>query len=334
MPGTGERLRALLARDKGVFAYGIYDALSAMSAELAGHECLYVGGYSDAAATGLPDIGLRTMTEIRDHAKLVGEAVSIPLFVDIDDGYGSVNNVRRAVRDFLALSQVAALHMEDQPFPKRCGHIAGKRVVPINEFVGKLKAAIDTRNSIDRSRVIVARTDAFGAAGGRFDERLGGDIEEAVKRGIAYADAGADVLWCEFPTPDPRTAEAFAEGVRKIHPQMIFAFNVSPSFSAKDWLTIGAQFGEKHLNDMGYKLRFSTYPALLEAASRVFDSASVFRVEAMDAIRSLKQRLLGHPAESIKKLIRLEDYLAFERKYDPRGEERQDTSQGFSIEHS
>ncbi len=326
---SGQKLQELLARDKGVFAYGVYDAMSAINAELAGHECIYIGGYSDAAAVGLPDIGLRTMSEIRDHTKFISEAVTTPLFVDIDDGYGSVNNVRRTVREFLALSQVAALHIEDQPFPKRCGHIAGKGLVPLNEFVGKLKVAIDTKNSIDSSRVIVARTDSFGAAGGRFDEHLGGDIQEAVKRGIAYADAGADLLWCEFPTPDPRTAEAFAGGVRRVHPQMIFAFNISPSFSANDWLTIGAKLDERLLNELGYKLRFSTYPALLEAASRVFDSALVFKEEATDGIRALKNRLSGHPAESIKKLIRLEKYLALERKYDPRGGEKQDTSQGF-----
>ncbi len=331
---SGKWLRALLSRDKGVFAYGVYDALSAIVAELAGHECIYVGGYSDAAAVGLPDIGLRTMSEIRDHAKLISEAVTTPLLVDIDDGYGSVNNVRRTVREFLALSQVAALHIEDQPFPKRCGHIAGKEVVPLNEFVGKLKVAIDTKNSIDSSRVIVARTDAFGAAGGKFDERLGGDIDEAVKRGIAYADAGADLLWCEFPTPDPRTAEAFAAGVKRVHPQMNFAFNISPSFSAKDWLTIGAHLDENLLNELGYKLRFSTYPGLLEAASRVFDSAVAFKAEATDGIRNLKNRLSGHPAESIKKLIRLENYLALERKYDPRGGEKQDSSQGFGSKHN
>ena len=110
---------------------------------------------------------------------------------------------------------------------------------------------------------------------------------------------------------------------------MIFAFNISPSFSANDWLTIGAKLDERLLNELGYKLRFSTYPALLEAASRVFDSALVFKEEATDGIRALKNRLSGHPAESIKKLIRLEKYLALERKYDPRGGEKQDTSQGF-----
>lgn len=331
---SGQKLRELLSRDKGVFAYGVYDAMSAIGAELAGHECIYVGGYSDAAAVGLPDIGLRTMSEVRDHAKFISEAVSIPLFVDIDDGYGSVNNVRRTVSEFLALSQIAALHIEDQSFPKRCGHIAGKRLISLNEFVGKLKVAINTKNSIDSSKVIVARTDAFGAAGGKFDELLGGDIEEAVKRGIAYADAGADLLWCEFPTPDPRTAEAFAEGVRKAHPQMIFAFNISPSFSAKDWLTIGAELDEHLLNQLGYKLRFSTYPALLEAVSRVHDSAKEFKKEATDAIRDLKKRLSGHPAESIKKLIRLESYLALEREYDPRGGEKQDNSQGFGSKQN
>lgn len=331
---SGEKLRRLLARDNGVFAYGVYDAMSAMIAELAGHECIYVGGYSDAASVGLPDIGLRTMSEVRDHAKFISEAVSTPLFVDIDDGYGSVNNVRRTVREFLVLPQVAALHIEDQPFPKRCGHIAGKGLVPLNEFVGKLKVAIDTKNSIDSSRVIVARTDSFGAAGGKFDEHLGGDIQEAVKRGIAYADAGADLLWCEFPTPDPRTAEAFAGGVRRAHPQMNFAFNISPSFSAKDWLTIGAQLDEGLLNSLGYKLRFSTYPGLLESASRVFDSAVMFKREATDGVRALKERLVGHPAESIKKLIRLENYLALERKYDPRGKEKQNSSQGFGSKQN
>lgn len=323
------RLDELARRPQGVFAYGVYDAISATVAEQEGHEVIYVGGYSAAGARGLPDMGLLTMTEMLEHIKFIAKAVHTPLMVDIDDGYGNENNIERTVEEFLALPNIEALHLEDQPYPKRCGHIKGKKVIPLPEFLGKLRAAIDTKNRVKPSCKIIARTDSFSAFGGEKDERLGGDIREAVKRLTAYADTGADYLWCEFPTPSDITAEALAAGVRKVHPNAIFAFNISPSFSKQDWYR--SCLTEKYLNDLGYKLRFATYPALQESVKAVSESAREFKRDPIEAMRLLKRRVAGTPAESIMKLVNVDKYLANERKYDPRGFEKQSESDGFGT---
>ena len=327
MNSSGRQFGNLVARAQGLFAFGIYDAMSAKMAELAGHEALYVGGYAAAGSRGLPDMGILTMTEMINHIKFVAEAVSIPLMVDIDDGYGNSNNVNRTVSELLLLPNIGALHIEDQRYPKRCGHIKGKDVLPIDEFTGKLRAAIDTRNRVDPWCRIVARTDAFSAAGGKKDERFGGDAEEAIKRLIAYADAGADYLWCEFPDPNPLSAEKVALEVRKSHPDAVLAFNISPSFSQKSW--VSSCLTEKYLNEIGYKLRFATYPSLLVAMKAVFESASEFRNEATSGLRLLKSEVAGTPAESVMKAVNVEKYLATERKYDPHGAEKQSASEGF-----
>ncbi|MBI2674613.1 MAG: isocitrate lyase/PEP mutase family protein [Candidatus Yanofskybacteria bacterium] len=327
MDKAGDLFGKLVARPQGLFAYGVYDAMSAKMAELAGHEAIYIGGYAAAGGRMLPDMGILTMTEMINHIKFIAEAASVPLMVDIDDGYGNVNNVIRTVSELLALLSIGAFHIEDQRYPKRCGHIKGKEVLPLDEFLGKLKAAIDTRDKINPYCKVIARTDAFSAAGGKKSERFGGDVDEAIKRLTAYADAGADYLWCEFPNPDPFSAEVVATSVRKVHPNISLAFNISPSFSREDWNN--SSLTERILNEMGYKLRFATYPALLEAMKVVFESALKFRQEATNGLRSLKERVAGTPAESVMKAVNVEWYLANERKYDPSGTKKQSTSEGF-----
>jgi 2-methylisocitrate lyase-like PEP mutase family enzyme len=266
-----------------------------------------------------------------NHTKFIAEAVSTPLMVDIDDGYGNANNVIRTVNEFLTLPNIGALHIEDQEYPKRCGHIKGKRVIPLPEFLGKLKAAINTRDRINPNCEIIARTDAFSAAGGKKDELLGGDIDEAVRRLSAYYNAGADYLWCEFPSARLDTATAVAEGVRKIIPNAVFAFNISPSFSKDDWQ--GSSLTDNNLNELGYKLRFATYPALQAAMMEVFQSALDFKLGAVPAMSRLKGYIAKTPAESVMKAVNVDKYLEYERKYNPQGSENQSGSEGFgSVE--
>lgn len=326
MDRTGSHFSKLVARPQGLFAYGVYDAMSAKMGESADHEAIYVGGYSAAACRMLPDMGILTMPEVINHVKFIAEAVCVPLLVDIDDGYGNANNVIRTVSELLALPNIGAFHIEDQRYPKRCAHIIGKEVLPQDEFTGKLRAAIDTRDRIKPSCKIIARTDSFSAADRKKDEKFGGDIQEAVKRLVAYADVGADYLWCEFPNPSLLSAEAVAARVRKTHPHIALAFNISPSFSLEEWRH--SLLTEELLNEMGYKLRFSTYPAILSAMKAVFDSALEFRREAINGLNALKTRVAG-PTESVMKAVNVEKYLAVERKYDPHGAEKQSTSEGF-----
>ncbi|MBI1957045.1 MAG: isocitrate lyase/PEP mutase family protein [Candidatus Niyogibacteria bacterium] len=321
---------SLMARPQGVQPFGVYDALSAIVAERAGCEALYIGGYAAAAVRGVPDIGLLSMFEMIQHVEYIAAKTSLPLMVDIDDGHGNANNVRQNVRRMLSVGRgrrVKAIHIEDQPFPKRCGHHSGKTVIPMREFIGKLKAAIDVRDDMEADCIIIARTDAFSAAGGKKDERIGGDVEESIRRLVAYLHAGADSVWCEFPSASLESAEAISEGVRSIFPDAMLSFNVSPSFSAENWdLSL---LTNRHMIELGYKNRFSTYPSLVAAMKAVYDTALAFCGDPIEAIRTLKRSVVGCPTEIINELVRLSDYQHEELKYDPAAVERFRASEGF-----
>ena len=190
------RLRRLLARNELLVLPGVYDGLSARVAEEAGFECLYVSGGAIARGGGLPDLGLLSMTEVRDRVAQVCDAVSVPVVVDIDTGYGNALNVHRTVREFTRLG-VAAFQLEDQVTPKKCGHYAGKAVVSTEEMAGKIASAVDASGA--DGPLLIARTDAVATEG----------FTAAVKRARRYADAGAEILFVEAPT-DRQQIEATA----------------------------------------------------------------------------------------------------------------------------
>ena len=180
-------LRQLLAQKNILVAPGAHDALSAKIVEKAGFEAVYFTGYGQAAShLGGPDVGLMTMTEMVMRARNFAAAVDIPVIADGDTGFGNVINVIRTVKEYEAAG-VAAIQLEDQVAPKKCGHMTGRQVVALEEMVGKIKAAVSARQ--DPDFVIVARTDARTNLG----------IEEALRRGKAFAEAGADVLFIESP---------------------------------------------------------------------------------------------------------------------------------------
>lgn len=182
-PGT--EFRDLIEGEDILQALGGYDGLSAKIIESVGGDVAYMSGSAVSTSVhGNPDVGLTTMTEMIDRARTFTEAVDVPVFCDADTGYGNPLNVRRTVERYEAAG-VAAIHLEDQEFPKQCGHFDGKRVVPVEEMERKLEAATDAREDL----VIVARTDA--------GEQYG--LAEAIDRGRAYRDAGADVLFIEAP---------------------------------------------------------------------------------------------------------------------------------------
>jgi 2-methylisocitrate lyase-like PEP mutase family enzyme len=197
------RLRELLAGPEPVLAPGAYDALSARLVEQAGFPAVYMTGFGAAASVlGRPDVGLVSGTEMADHARRLARAVGIPLIADADTGYGNPLNVIRTVQEYAAAG-VAALHLEDQVAPKKCGHMTGKQVVPPDEMVQKIRAAVAARGAGDL--VIIARTDARAVEG----------LEAALERARRYHDAGADVLFVEAPESEgeiERIARTF-EGV-------------------------------------------------------------------------------------------------------------------------
>jgi len=181
------QLRELLKRKQILVAPGAHDALSAKIVAKAGFEAVYFTGYGQAAShLGGPDVGLLTMTEMAMRARNFAAAVDIPVIADADTGFGNAVNVMRTVREYEAAG-VAAVQIEDQVAPKKCGHMIGRQVVPLEEMVGKIRAAVAARQ--DPDLVIIARTDARTSQG----------IEEALRRGRAFAEAGADVLFIESP---------------------------------------------------------------------------------------------------------------------------------------
>jgi 2-methylisocitrate lyase-like PEP mutase family enzyme len=183
-----ERLKALLARRAAVTVPGAANALFARVIEDLGFEAVYVTGAGIAnMLLGVPDVGLTTMTEVRDTVAAIADAVSIPLIVDADTGYGNAVNVMRTVRS-LERAGAAGIQIEDQVFPKKCGHFAGKDVIAAGEMVQKIKAAVDARH--DPALQIIARTDARAVEG----------LERALERAQAYIAAGADATFVEAPT--------------------------------------------------------------------------------------------------------------------------------------
>ncbi|KQX90474.1 isocitrate lyase/PEP mutase family protein [Variovorax sp. Root473] len=182
---TTHNFKTRLARPDVVLAPGVYDALSALVAEQAGFEALYLSGASIAyTRLGRSDIGLTTFTEVADTLARITERVSLPVIVDADTGFGNALNTQRTVRGF-ERAGAAMVQIEDQTFPKRCGHLDGKAVVPEREMVGKLKAALDARTSSDT--LILARTDAVAVEG----------LEAALDRAEAYLECGVDALFIE-----------------------------------------------------------------------------------------------------------------------------------------
>ena len=195
----GARLRELLAGEALVVAPGAYDCLTARMVEQAGFPAVYMTGAGTAASLGYPDYGLVTMSEMAANAARIAAAVAAPVIADADTGFGNELNVVRTVREYAAAG-VAALHIEDQVFPKRCGHLDRKQVIGADEFVSKVRAAAENRP--DPDLVLIARTDARAVLG----------FEEAVERANRALQAGADVAFVEAP----QTLEELADVPRRV----------------------------------------------------------------------------------------------------------------------
>ncbi len=179
-----KRLRELLAGDGIVIAGGAHDAFSARIVEQVGFELCVVTGAGVSACRGYPDVGLVSLEEMTRNARYIADAIDIPVIIDADNGYGNAINVIRTVREF-EHSGVAGIHIEDQTWPKRCGHMFGKSLIPKEEMVQKIRAATEARE--DPDFVIIARCDAL----------LPNGLDDVLERGDAYIEAGADMLFCE-----------------------------------------------------------------------------------------------------------------------------------------
>ena len=180
------KLRELISQDGMTLAPGSYDCITATLIEQAGFPAVYMTGAGTSASLGYPDFGLLTMTEMVQNASRINTSIGVPLIADADTGYGNELNVVRMIREY-ERAGVAAIHMEDQEFPKKCGHLDDKKVIPADAYVTKIRAAADART--DPNFIIIARTDARAVIG----------FDEAVARANAALEAGADIAFVEAP---------------------------------------------------------------------------------------------------------------------------------------
>jgi isocitrate/methylisocitrate lyase len=317
MHNPGATFRDLLRSEPYLFTGGVYSPMDAQIAERVGMKSIYLSGYSMALANGWPDMGFLTQTEVARIGAMVASAVEIPVIADADDGYGNALSTIRTVQEYVR-SGVAGIHIEDQVFPKRCGHIAGKTIIPLEAAVGKYRAAIDTRNQLNPDFVIIARTDAYGA--------VGGSLEEAIRRGRAYADAGVDLVWPELSSPDREPAVAFAKAMRQSHPNLPLAFNYSSSFK---WHKDPNPFTFRELGELGYKFIFITIFAAHAGMYAVWNAMEELVKDEEQAQWRLEKTKVGHPTESHHVMARVSHFQELEKRYIPGSDERIKGSAGY-----
>jgi 2-methylisocitrate lyase-like PEP mutase family enzyme len=220
-------LRARLQSGKILVAPGAYDALSARRLEQAGFEAVYRGGYAaSAAAFALPDLGITTLTDMVDHLRRMTNAIDLPVIADADTGYGEVPQVVHTVHE-LEAAGAAAIQFEDQVFPKRCGHMEGKKVIPAEEMVIKLRAALAARRNPET--VIIARSDATAVTG----------LDDAIARSRMYADAGADVIFIDAPTCEDDLRAIAGGGINAVLMVNVSEYGKTPDLGSKRFEELG-----------------------------------------------------------------------------------------------
>jgi methylisocitrate lyase len=261
---------AMLEKEDIIEAPGCFDVLSARIIEATGHDCVYMTGFGTCASLlGLPDMGFISMPEIIDNARRVAGAVNIPVIADADTGYGNPLNVYRTVKEY-ERSGVAAIHIEDQTFPKRCGHLEGKEVVAAEEMVEKIKAACDART--DQDFKIIVRTDSRAVNG----------LDDAITRARKYHEAGADIIFVE----SPYTVDEFEYIAKELKGIPLLANMAeggkSPMLSSSE------------LKQMGYKIVIYPVGLLFAASKAMFALSQEIKEkgtdrEAADSMWTFKQ---------------------------------------------
>ncbi|MEK9672048.1 MAG: isocitrate lyase/PEP mutase family protein [Rhodospirillaceae bacterium] len=264
------RLREMLKTGKTIVVPGCYNALSAKILEKVGFPAVYMTGYGTSLALlGMPDAGLATMTEMHLNARYIANAVDVPVIADSDNGYGNAINVIRTIREYIQTG-VAGVHLEDQIIPKRCGHVAGRQVIPMEEACGKYRAAADVRNQLDKDFIIIARTDSRGA--------VGGSLDIAIERANAYLDAGADMAFVEGPT----SREEVARICKEVNGPVFYnQTGVSPRFT------------EEEMNDLGIAITIlpgalfrATLLSLYDFCVDLRDKGPMVEAEQFDGMKS------------------------------------------------
>jgi carboxyvinyl-carboxyphosphonate phosphorylmutase len=280
-------LREQIEDNKNIIVLpGVFDALSARIAEQVGFDAMFQTGYGSAAALlGMPDYGLLNAGETIDNARRIVQAVNVPVLIDADTGYGNPLNVWRLVRDLQNLG-AAGIFLEDQIWPKRCGHMTGKDVISTDNYIPKLKAALEARKNKDF--IIVARTDARAPLG----------LEEAIERGEAYRKAGADVIFVEAP----RSIEELKKIANRIDAPLVANMieeGITPNLPAKELL------------EMGYRIAVFPLSGLYAAT---FAIKEVF-IELKKHGMTKRRRKMMVTFKDFNKFVDLQRYMALEKTY-------------------
>ncbi|MGH7853948.1 MAG: isocitrate lyase/PEP mutase family protein [Candidatus Binatia bacterium] len=279
-------VRDSLAQHGQLIMPGVYDALSAKIAARAGFEVIFITGYSlSATLLGEPDFGVLTQTEVVGAAQRICSVVDTPVIVDADTGYGNAINVIRTVEDLLRAG-AAGMFLEDQVWPKRCGHMKGKQVIPLDEHLKKLRAAVETKGGQDF--FIVARTDSRQSLG----------LDEAIKRGIAFKQAGADAVFIEAP----ESKEEMAEIARYV-----------PGPLVANMLERGVTplMGPKELKELGFELIVWPLAPLYSVAKSLTDVYSTLRRDG-STLAILDQLM---PFNEFNDIVGLDEKYALDAKY-------------------
>lgn len=286
------RLRQLLTEGRSLFVPGCYNALSAKILDAVGFPAIYMTGYGTSLSLlGMPDVGLATMSEMHLNARYIANAASVPVIADSDTGYGNAINVIRTVKEYVQTG-VAAIHIEDQVAPKRCGHVAGRQVIPIEEACGKYRAADYARKEIDPDFVLIARTDARGAHGGSLDE--------AIRRANAYLAAGADMAFVEGPTSVEEVQRICAEVEGPI---LYNQTGLSPRFS------------QDELQELGIAIAIAPGATMRATMQAVYDLAVAIRDEGPLAEKAFNDRYSHHPMGDFHTFAGFDQVMAWEREF-------------------
>jgi len=286
------RLRELLKSGQTLVVPGCYNALSAKILERVGFPAVYMTGYGTSLSLlGMPDAGLATMTEMQANARFIANAVDVPLIADSDNGYGNAINVIRTVREYIQTG-AAGIHIEDQIMPKRCGHVAGRQVIPMDEAIGKVRAAADARDAADPDFLLIARTDARGAHGGSLDE--------AIRRANAYLEAGADMAFVEGPT-DMGEIERICAEVKG--PIFYNQTGISPRLS------------EQQMNDLGIAVTILPGATMRVTLQAVYDFATKLKAEGVMAEAEFYKNFQDHPVGDFHTFAGFDQIREWEEAY-------------------
>ncbi len=283
-----KQLRELMQKPGIIRSLGAHDVLSAVMIEQAGFETVFMGGFGTSASlTGYPDLNFLGLMEMVDASRRMAHRLNVPLIADADTGHGDLHNVMRCVEEFEGAG-AAGIILEDQAFPKRCGHFGGNQVIEADDMVSKFKAANSARN--DPDFVFIARTDARGTH----------DLDEAIDRVNRYCDAGADVAFIEAPLSIDEL-ETICKRVE--YPTLVnmLIFGKTPILTASE------------LEEIGFKFLVSPIDSVLLTAKAMREMAEVFRRDGHT--RALEEKMVGF--DEIKDILGLPEYLSLQDQFKP-----------------